>query len=184
MTFINIMNAWRGAGLIPYNPEHVLGKLPRSIIPLPLDIVTTTPTTTKRIQVASDALLTRVTPSLRAHVELLQTTALNAVADKVILRHTNQELVEKQAQRRQKASRKGCDKARVLTVGEGLAKIEENQQKEEALAREKERYHALNGKVKFAKAVWEEMRIDSDIFCLFWGSKKYHGDVVFLLVEG
>ena len=69
-------------------------------------------------------------------------------------------------------------------MGEGLAKIEENQQKEEALAREKERYHALNGKVKFVKAVWEEMRIDSDIFCLFWGSKKYHGDVVFLLVEG
>ena len=50
------MNAWRGGGLIPYNPEHVLGTLPRSIIPSPRDIVTTTPTTNKRIQVASDAL--------------------------------------------------------------------------------------------------------------------------------
>ena len=87
------MNAWRGAGLIPYNPEHVLGKLPRSIIPSPRNIVTTL-TTNKRIQVASDALLTRVTPSLRAHVELLQTTALNPVADRVILRHFNQELFE------------------------------------------------------------------------------------------
>ena len=67
------MNACRGAGLIPYNPEHVLGKLPRSIIPSPRNIVTTTLTTNKRIQVASDALLTRVTLSLRAHVELLQT---------------------------------------------------------------------------------------------------------------
>ena len=76
------------------------------------------------------------------------------MADRVILRHFNQELFEKQAQRREKASRKGCDKVRVLTMGEELAKIEEKQQKEEALAREKERYHALNGKVKFAKAVW------------------------------
>ena len=86
------------------------------------------------------------------------------MADRVILRHFNQELFEKQAQRRQKASRKGCDKVRVLTVDEELAKIEEKQQKEEAFAREKERYHALNGKVKFAKAVWKEMRMDSDIF--------------------
>ena len=49
-------------------------------------------------------------------------------------------------------------------MGEELAKIEEKHQKEEALAREQERYHALNGKVKFAKAVWKEMRIDSDNF--------------------
>ena len=86
------------------------------------------------------------------------------MADRVILRHFNQEIFQKQAQRRQKASRKGCDKVRVLTVGEELAKIEAKHQKEEALAREKERYHALNGKVKFAKAVWKEMRMDSDIF--------------------
>ena len=122
MTSINIMNAWREAGFIPYNLEHVLGKLPKPIIPSPRDIFITILTTNKRIQIASDALLTRVTSSLRAHVELLQTIALNAVTDRVILRNINQELVEKQAQRRQKASRKGCDKARMLTVSEGLAK--------------------------------------------------------------
>ena len=62
-------------------------------------------------------MLTRMTPSLRAHVDVLKTTALNGVADRIILQHTNQELIAKQDQRRQKTSRKGHGKAKVLTVG-------------------------------------------------------------------
>ena len=49
-------------------------------------------------------------------------------------------------------------------MGEGQAIAEEKQRKEEALAKQKERYHALNGKVKFAKAIWKEMQMDSGVF--------------------
>ena len=96
ITTTNIISAWRGAGLIPFNPGHVLGELPRPITP-PIypNTVTDAPQTEQRIQEVSDALKTCITPSLRAHVELLKTTALNAVADRVILRHTNQELIDK-----------------------------------------------------------------------------------------
>ena len=165
ITTTNIMSAWRGAGLILFNPGHVLGKLPRPITPPTYpNTVTDAPQTEQRIQEVSDALISYITLSLRAHVELLKTTASNAVADRVILRHTNQELIDKKAQGRQKASRKGGVKARVLTVGEGQAIAEEKQRKEKALAKQKERYHAFNCKVKFAKAVWKEMQMDSDIF--------------------
>ena len=159
------MSAWRGAGLIHFSPGHILGKLPRSTTPpTRSETLTDAPKTVQRIQEASDALISRMTLSSRAHVELLKTAALNTVADRVILKHTNQELIAKQAQRPQKASRKGGVKARVLTVGEGQAIAEEKQRKEEVLAKQKDRYHALNGKVKFAKAVWKEMQMDSDVF--------------------
>ena len=76
---------------------------------------------------------------------------MNAVADRIILQHTNQELIAKQDQRRQKTSRKGHGKAKVLTVGKERELVEEKRQKDEALANKKARYHALNRKVKFAK---------------------------------
>ena len=118
ITTINIMSAWRGAGLIAFSPGHVLGKLPRSTTPpTRSETLTDAPKMVQRVQEASDALISRMTPSSRAYVELLKTTALNTVADRVILKHTNQELLAKQAQRRQKAFRKGGVKARVLTVG-------------------------------------------------------------------
>ena len=138
ITTINIMSAWRGAGLIPFSPGHVLGKLPRSTThPTRSETLTDAPKTVQRIQEASDALISRMTPSSRAHVELLKTTALNAVADRVILKHTNQELIAKQAQRRQKASRKGGVKARVLTVGEGQAIAEEKTEKGRSIGQTK-----------------------------------------------
>ena len=135
MSTTNILSAWRGTGLVPYNPQHVIDKLPRPVTPPSCrDVNNDTPKTTKRIQEASDVLLTRMTPSLRAHVDVLKTTALNAVADRIILQHTNQELIAKQDQRRQKTSRKGHGKAKVLTVGKERELVEEKRQKDEALA--------------------------------------------------
>ena len=165
MSTTNILSAWRGTGLVPYNPQHVIDKLPRPVTPPSCrDVNNDTPKTTKRIQEASDVLLTRMTPSLRAHVDVLKTTALNAVADRTILQHTNQELIAKQDQRRQKTSRKGHGKAKVLTVGKERELVEEKRQKDEALANKKARYHALNGKVKFAKIAWKELAMDSGVF--------------------
>ena len=165
MSTTNILSAWRGTGLVPYNPQHIIDKLPRPVTPPSCrDVNNDTPKTTKRIQEASDVLLTRMTPSLRAHVDVLKTTALNAVADRTILQHTNQELIAKQDQRRQKTSRKGHGKAKVLTVGKERELVEEKRQKDEALANKKARYHALNGEVKFAKIAWKELAMDSDVF--------------------
>ena len=94
MSTTNILSAWRGTGLVPYNSQHVIDKLPRPVTPPSCrDVNNDTPKTTKRIQEASDVLFTRMTPSLRAHVDVLKTTALNAVADRIILQHTNQELI-------------------------------------------------------------------------------------------
>ena len=58
ITTTNIMSAWRGAGLIPFNPGHVLGKLPRPITPPTYpNTVTDAPQTEQRIQEVSDALI-------------------------------------------------------------------------------------------------------------------------------
>ena len=89
---------------------------------------------------------------------------MNAVADRIIIQHTNQELITKQDQRRQKTSRKGQEKAKLLTVGKERELVEENMQKDKALANKNARYNVLNWKVKFAKIAWKEFAMESNIF--------------------
>ena len=74
-------------------------------------------------------------------------------ANKTVLQRTNEKLIAKQTQKRQKASKKGYEQAKVLTVNEGLAMRKEKQVKQKTLMRKKERYHVLNDKMKFAKGV-------------------------------
>ena len=52
----------------------------------------------------------------------------------------------------------------MLTVGAARTMMEEKEKAAEAIANQKARYHALNGKVKFAKIVYKEMGMDIDIF--------------------
>ena len=85
-------------------------------------------------------------------------------ANKTVLQRTNEKLIAKQAQKRQKASRKGYGQAKMLTVDEKVAMRKEKQDKQKALTKKKERYHVLNGKMKFAKAVWKEFRMEKDVF--------------------
>ena len=105
-----------------------------------------------------------MTPSLHPRVLGLKDAALTAVAERTVLQRTNQELLDKQKQRRKKQSRKGLGEARVLTVDKGRALMQEAEEKVKELANKTARYHALRGKVGFAKLVWKEMPVEDSIF--------------------
>ncbi len=94
-----------------------------------------------------------MTPSLHTCVLGLKDTALTAVADRTVLQRTNQELLDKQKQQRKKQSQKGVENAQVLTVDKGRAMMQEAEEKAKELADKTARYHALRGKVGFAKLV-------------------------------
>ena len=120
ITTRNVLSAWRGAGLIPYNPSVIISKFPRPKTPpfasftnsngVQVDVAVT-PHTAKRINQFVDEVLAGMTPSLHSCVLGLKDTALIAVADRAVLRQTNQELLEKQQQRRKKQSRKAVENA-------------------------------------------------------------------------
>ena len=97
--------------------------------------------------------LADMTLLLHSHILGLKNTALTAVADRAVLRQTNQELLEKQQQQRKKKSRKGVGNARVLTVNEGRAIMQKEENRMKELAIKSARYHALRGKVGFVKLV-------------------------------
>jgi len=170
----NILSAWRSTGLVPYNPDVVISKLPCPKTPSYATFINedgvqvnipVTPHTATRINEVVGAILSGMTPSLHAHVLDLKNTALTAVADRTILQRTNQELLDKQQQqRRKKQSRKAVEKARVLTVDEGRAIVQEEEDKKKELDKKTERYHALRGKVGFAKLVYKELAMDYSVF--------------------
>ncbi len=173
ITTHNILSAWRGAGLIPFNPSVIISRLPRPKTPpytsftnsngVQVDIAVT-PSTATRINQFVNEILAGMTPSLHTHVLGLKDTALTAVADRTVLQRTNQELLDKQKQQRKKQSRKGVGNARVLTVDKGRALIQEAEDRVKELANKTARYHALRGKVGFAKLVWKEMPMDDSVF--------------------
>lgn len=169
----NILSAWRATGLVPYNPDVVTSKLPRPKTPPYATFtnedgvqvnVPVTPHTATRINEVVSAILSGMTSSLHARVLDLKDTALTAVADRKILQRTNQELLDKQQQQRKKQSRKAVGKARVLTVDEGRAIAKEEEDKKKELDKKTERYHALRGKVGFAKLVYKDMAMDYSVF--------------------
>jgi len=173
ITTRNVLSAWRAAGLIPYDPSVITSNLPRPTTPPFASLtnsngvqvnITVTPHTAIRINQFVDEVLAGMTPSLHSHVLGLKDTALTAVADRAVLRQTNQELLEKQQQRRKNQSRKAVGGARVLTVNEGRAMMQEEEDRAKELATKSARYHALRGKVGFAKLVWKEMAMDYSVF--------------------
>jgi len=173
ITTQNVLSAWRSAGLIPYNPSVVTSKLPRPKTPPYASFtnsngvqvnIAVTPSAATRINQFVDEILAGMTPSLHTRVLGLKDTALTAVADRTILQRTNQELLDKQKQQRKKQSRKGVRNARVLTVNKSRAMMREAEDKAKELANKTARYHALRGKVGFAKLVWKEMPMDNSVF--------------------
>jgi len=105
-----------------------------------------------------------MTPSLHARVLDLKDTALTAVADRTVLQWINQELLDKQQQQRNKQSRKAVEKTQVLTVDKERAIVQEEEDKKKELAKKAERYHALRGKVGFAKLAYKELAMDYSVF--------------------
>ena len=74
MMTINVMNGWRGADFISYDPQHVLFKLltPPNVaaVAISTSTIPTISTTVRRIQNAGNALFNHMIPFFRTHVEL------------------------------------------------------------------------------------------------------------------
>jgi len=83
----------------------------------------------------------------------LKDTALTAVINKTVLQQTNQKLLDKQKQQQKKQSQRGVENAQVLTVNKSRAMMQKTEKKTKELANKTARYHALRGKVEFAKLV-------------------------------
>jgi molybdopterin/thiamine biosynthesis adenylyltransferase len=94
----------------------------------------------------------------------MKDTCLTALADKSTLQAINDGLVERQRQSRKAKTKKFYGQARVLTVEEMRKKSKERDRAEQEAMQEKERRLALKGKVGFAKLVWKELHMDTDLF--------------------
>jgi hypothetical protein len=172
----NVPSAWRGAGLVPFDPDKVLVHY-RPKTP-PFASLTDENGTRVDIQVDNNiakqvddlvAQLLQACPSpLRPGIGFIKDTTALAdrqalLADKQALQALNQGLVDKQRRHRQAVTRKYHSEARILRVDEMEARAEERmaREREEAI---KARKAALRGKVGFAKLVWKEMPVSYDIF--------------------
>jgi len=167
----NIPSAWRGAGLVPFNPDYVLIKYRPTT---PFASLTDQFGNRVNIQVNDDVskqingLISQIlgacpTP-LRPGLEFLKTTALTAIADNKALRVINQGLVDKQKKVREARTKKYHSKARILTVDDMIKQQEERAAREEAEGVVRVRKAALRGKIGFAKLVWRELAMDIDLF--------------------
>jgi exoribonuclease II len=104
------------------------------------------------------------TSPIRKKIDFVKHTALTAIADRTTLRAMNQSLVEKTTTWRKKNTAKHFGEARVLVVEDLLNKAQEREVKDAEEAQAKTRRAALRGKVGFAKLVWKEFSMSSDLF--------------------
>lgn len=168
----NIAGAWQGAGLIPYDPAKVLQRFrPRT----PTIISITYPQGQRLEFPVPDQLADRFnklmeevsavcsTP-LRQEINFLRNTTLTALADCRALEILNEGLVKKQRERRTKKTNKPLKGARVLSMGDMIHMVEEQEATEQKAAEEKARKQALRGVIGFAKKVWKELSMGPDIF--------------------
>jgi len=169
----NIPAAWRAAGLMPFNPAHVLERYKPKTPPtatftnedgISVNVVATGPALAKRINDIVEQLRGICVTPLRNDVAFVQQTCLEAIADRVNLKLVNDALVNKQRQRRLEKTRKHYGEARVLTVQAMLDKQAERDEAEALKTTEQLRKRALKGKVGFAKLVWKELRMGTDVF--------------------
>ena len=86
------------------------------------------------------------------------------VANNIILKQANQELLERQKKERCNKTRAAYKKVRVLSVAETQKKNDEKLQKEQEEKRVKERKTALQEAITFKKKVWKELLMDYSVF--------------------
>ena len=168
----NIPGAWRGAGLIPFNPDKILDRYRpvtppfisftdhrgrRADIPVSGEMAT-------RIDNIVEELIRVCNTPLKKDVVQFKDSYLTLQADNLTLNALNQELVKKRFEGRRKTSKKHFGEARILTVQDIRRKAADRVAKETEEQQAKARRAALRGVVGFAKKVWKEMPVDSTIF--------------------
>ena len=89
---------------------------------------------------------------------------LSTVANNIILKKTNQELLKKQKKERYNKTKAAYGKVRVLLVAKAQKKNDEKLQKKQEEKRVKERKATLQGVITFAKKVWKELPMDYSVF--------------------
>jgi hypothetical protein len=170
----NIAGAWRGTGLIPYDPTPVIAKVePISDEAASATLeddddevsrrASTSVTASKINSLAAKIRQGEQSSSVDSLVAQLRELALTAVHERDVHSKQNKEII---AQRRKKRmeSRKACGEGRVLKVAEIEAEIVAKEAHLAVETAEKERRKALKGKVGFAKLVWKEFQMHEDIF--------------------
>jgi DDE superfamily endonuclease len=163
----NISSAWRGAGLIPLDPDKILRPLrpqtppqatvSRTSIPQTPDLITKVNNTVSQLLEICDS-------PLKQKVLFVKETALTAIADRTTLQTINQGLVDKFTQQRRKKTKKNQGEARVLSVNEIRERIQKKEEEEAEKEAIKARSRALRGKVGFAKLVWKELHMEINVF--------------------
>lgn len=161
----NIASAWRGAGLIPFNPDKILARHRPTTPPF----VSFTDRHGRRVEVeATGAMATKInslveeiskvcsTP-LKQQVVEWKEDFLTLQADCCTLNKLNQQLVKKRFDGRKKATRKHFGDARVLTVAAIRAQLQQRKAIEAEVARAKVWRAAIRGVVGFAKKVNKEL---------------------------
>jgi len=172
-TAANIAGAWRGAGLIPFNPTSVISKVqPISPSAILLDshgnkvsIVASTSATATSIDnlVAEIRQCEQSSSALDDLLNQLRDLALTAIHDHDVHSEQSKEIIE-QRKKKWMTSRKTCKEARVLTIAEMNADKEAKETQETIERAAKEHSKALYGKVTFAKLVWKEFKMSTDVF--------------------
>jgi hypothetical protein len=163
----NIESAWSSTGLIPFDPSHVLEKYRPTT---PLTAVSTEfcaqlqPAQAEKVNEILAALSEITASPFKGQLASLKNIALTAIAENQSLQKLNDEMLKKQKVDRGAQTRKNYGNARVLTVKECLEKKEERKRKEEEVMTEKQRKAALRGVITFAKNVWKEFKMGTDIF--------------------
>ena len=152
-----LAGAWRGCGLLPFNPEHVLIKLPTYRRQLEkkgegegttqgYSDLTQHASVAQQAEEALEALkTTETTPRRRQHLLTLQNITRNALADVNTLTIVNNNLIRQCQKKRQKKDKGFADGAKVLTVDKIVAhkkKKEERQAEEKRLVQEKKAVQA------------------------------------------
>ncbi|KIM92733.1 hypothetical protein OIDMADRAFT_173813 [Oidiodendron maius Zn] len=166
----NIPSAWRGTGLVPFCPDKILLPLRPKTPP----VLTDENGRTINVPIGSELaiqindmvsqLLDVCQSPLKQGILFIKQTALTAIADRATLRSLNQGLVEKTTKQRRKKTGKHFGEARVLTVEDILTKAQERETREAIEGAEKARKRALYGKMGFAKLVWKELSMGTEIF--------------------
>ena len=157
MTTATIQRGWEKAGLQPYDPNLILDTFKRPTTPTEPRTTPMEPTTIDRInQIATNMINGAHTLQ---EIEELRDRALAAVIRRDISEKQNNDILEKQRnRRRQQTARKGI-KAKVLAVQE-IQEIDAEmaaKQAEEKAA--KEAALVVTEANKFARAVWEALPI-------------------------
>jgi hypothetical protein len=168
----NIASGWRGACLVPFNPDKILARYRPTTPPFVsftdrhgrrVDITATGQMAMKIDSIVEEVSKVCNTP-LRQQVVKMKEDYLTLQADCRTLEKLNQELVKKKLDRRKKGTRKHFGEARVLTVAAMRAQMQERKAAEIEASRAKARRQALRGVVGFAKKVNKELPAKTTIF--------------------